>query len=100
MIYKKIHISYDCRDYSAIIAQIDSAIETLLNAIATNVLEQNIEKYKMDTGQSDVEVSIDTEKDAVNMIARLEKLRTMYTQMARNRVYGRSIRLRDQNNFR
>lgn len=100
MIYKHIHISFDCRDYSVIINQIDTAINTLLNAISTSILEQNIEKYKMDTGQSDVEVSIDTEKDATNMIIRLEKLRAMYVQMDRNRVYGRSIRLRDQNNFR
>ena len=100
MIYKKIHIPFDSRDYEEIIEKIDAAIHLLMDALATSVFENNMTGYKMNTGQSDVSVTIDTERDAIANIERLEKLRDFYQSRAMNRKTGRMIRLRDGNNFR
>ena len=100
MIYKVIHIPYDCRNYKTIIDKIDEAINQLTDALVTNVFENNVTGYKMNTGQSDVSVTINSEKDAISNIEKLEKLRDFYQNRAMNRRIGRQIRLRDGNNFR
>lgn len=100
MIYKKISINFKSRDYQLIIRQIDEALELLHDALVKDVFENNKTGYKLNTGQSDVSVTIDTSKDAIGNIERLEKLRDYYLTKRQTDIAGRVIRLRDQNNFR
>ena len=100
MNYTKINIDFKGRNYCKIVKQIDDALDKLHEAIIDNVFENNKTGYKLNTGQSDVSVTIDTERDAIANIMRLEKLREFYLNQRINRRGGRVVRLRDQNNFR
>lgn len=100
MIYKEIKIDFGCRDYKAIIDQIDNAINELLAALSTKILDSGMTGYKMNTGQSNVEVTLSSEAEVTRQINKLEDLRERYEIQAMRRKTGRVIRLRDQNNFR
>ncbi len=100
MIYQKIHIDYSCRDYEKIIRDIDSALSLLHTSLVDDVFDNNKTGYKLNTGQSDVSVTINSSVDAIYNIQRLEKLREMYLQLRLKNRFGRTVRLRDQNNFR
>ena len=45
-------------------------------------------------------LTINSSVDAIYNIQRLEKLREMYLQLRLKNRFGRTVRLRDQNNFR
>lgn len=100
MIYQKIHIDYSCRDYEKIIRDIDAALSLLHASLVDDVFDNNKTGYKLNTGQSDVSVTINSSVDAIYNIQRLEKLREMYLQLRLKNRFGRTVRLRDQNNFR
>ena len=100
MIYQKIHIDYSCRDYDKIIRDIDSALSLLHASLVDDVFDNNKTGYKLNTGQSDVSVTINSSVDAIYNIQRLERLREMYLQLRLKNRFGRTVRLRDQNNFR
>ena len=100
MIYTKINIDFKGRNYCKIVKQIDAALDALRNAVIDDVFSNNKTGYKMNSGQSDVSVTISIERDAIANIERLEKLREFYLNQRINNRGGRVVRLRDQNNFR
>lgn len=92
-------IPTDCRDYDKIIEAIDDAISQLMPFLVEKMLNSDVVKYKLNTGQSTVETDLRTESDFTGAIINLEKLRLFY-EMLRDRQRGLGVvQLQDQSNF-
>lgn len=92
-------IPKDCRDYDYIISHLIDVINQLLPYTFEKMLNSDVVKYKLDTGQSVVETDLKTSDDFTKTIMNIEKMIKFY-EMLRDRQRGLDvIQLQDASNF-
>lgn len=97
---EKIDVNLDgCRDYAAIIAIIDAAINELLPFLAVRMMESNVVEYSLNTGPSQVTTKLKTNEDFTNVIGNLEKMREQYVMLWNRREGNGVVQLQDAQNF-